>query len=204
MKRLNLIAPVLGFVFTLFSALFFDWQAKDLIWGLWISSLTVGFTTILTILISNISQGKGILEKVLYSINFLFGLVFFTIHFGMFHFVHSVFLNAFFPIVDPENFDDFFTLYPGILILLVIRYWPFIVASFAILISSTLSTSENSPAKHNMFAPYANVIRMHILIFVFAGLSILELSNYAIYPVLIFYFVPWSELFSMFRGKKPQ
>ena len=42
----------------------------------------------------------------LYIVGGLFLLGFFTLHFGGFHFVHSVFLNAFFPITEcgPHRF----------------------------------------------------------------------------------------------------
>ena len=42
----------------------------------------------------------------------------------------------------------------------------------------------------NMMLPYGNVIRMHVMIFVFAGLYSAGLQAWAIYPVLLFYFFP--------------
>jgi hypothetical protein len=45
-----------------------------------------------------------------------------------------------------------------------------------------------------IFGPYLNVIRMHLLIFVFAGLRGLHLAHLAIYPVLAAYFFPWGVL----------
>jgi len=46
-----------------------------------------------------------------------------------------------------------------------------------------------------MMRPYVNVIRMHLLIFFFAGCWILKLDNFLIYAVVFsVYFFPWSEL----------
>ena len=43
-----------------------------------------------------------------------------------------------------------------------------------------------------LFAPYKNVIRMHLLIFFFAGVAAMRLENFAIYAVVYAgYFFPW-------------
>src|SRR5471030_3313981 len=58
----------------------------------------------------------------------LFGLVFFTVHFGGFHFVHSIFLNLFFPVVTggprPQT-------WPGLALYAEVmrRYWWFLPAA---------------------------------------------------------------------------
>jgi hypothetical protein len=75
------------------------WEATDVIWGLWISSLTIGYATIVSTVAGGVRNvvcgyrlaavGGGLLA-----------LGFFTFHFGMFHYTHAVSLNAFFPLVD--------------------------------------------------------------------------------------------------------
>jgi hypothetical protein len=56
--------------------------------------------------------------------------------------------------------------------------------------------------KKGMFKkPYANVVRMHLLIFIFAGLHGAGLAELGIYPVLLFYFVPWAELHRLYRSR---
>ena len=42
--------------------------------------------------------------------------------------------------------------------------------------------------------PYKNVVRMHILIFVFAFLSVVGLRSFVLYVVLVFYFFPIGAL----------
>ena len=45
-----------------------------------------------------------------------------------------------------------------------------------------------------MAGPYKNVIRMHLLIFFFAGAGAMQLDNFAVYAVVYaVYFFPWRE-----------
>lgn len=44
----SLIFDILAFLFTAFSAFYFEWQANELCWGLWVSSLLTGWTVILS------------------------------------------------------------------------------------------------------------------------------------------------------------
>ena len=56
------------------------------------------------------------------------------------------------------------------------------------------SQGADSNGKNFMTKPYANVIRMHILIFIIAPLAFAGVAQYAIYPALAAYFVPWGKL----------
>ena len=161
----DLALDLFAFAGTVACAIVFRWEARDIIWGLWISSLTVGYATI----VSNVVRGvRGVLGdyKIVAVVGGLGALAFFTFHFGMFHFVHAVFLNGFFPLVESS---DGFPHFLGM------------VAKSA--------------------APYANVIRMHLLIFVFAGLHMADLSRFAILPVLAAYFFPWKAALGRVRGE---
>ena len=176
-------------------ATIFKWQARDVIWGLWISSLTVGYATI----VSNVVRGvRDVLGsyKVLAVVGGLGTLAFFTVHFGMFHFVHAVFLSGFFPLEGagegPFNFL-------GIIVRSTAAFWPLIVASFLSRLSDVFPGSPAPSGKDSFAAPYANVIRMHLLIFVFAGLHMADLSRLAILPVLAAYFFPWKAVFRRSR-----
>jgi len=86
------------------------WNTTDLVWSLWLSSLVIGYLTIL----SPIAKGVWFGSAVVFSDGFpaqwrarailiglavaLFVLGFFSIHFCGFHAVHARFLAAFFPI----------------------------------------------------------------------------------------------------------
>ena len=194
--RRDLALDLFAFAGTVACATIFRWQARDIIWGLWISSLTVGYATI----VSNVVRGvRTVLGsyRVLAVIGGLGTLAFFTFHFGMFHFVHAVFLSGFFPLEGagegPFNFL-------GTVAKSAVSFWPLIVASFLSRLSDIFPGSPAPSDKDSFAAPYANVIRMHLLIFVFAGLHMADLSRLAILPVLAAYFFPWKAALGRLRS----
>ena len=136
----------------------------------------------------------------------LFMLAFFTVHFGGFHFIHSVFLNEFFPISHGHGS-------PGIATYLEVlrRYWFFLPvaflaerAAFHLPNETSLDTSVTAKAIARrkaqepvsaMIGPYKNVVRMHLLIFFFAFAHFMRLESFAIYAVVYaVYFFPWRLL----------
>lgn len=123
----------------------------------------------------------------------LFTLAFFTVHFGMFHFVHSAFLNGFFPVLDrePRGFPN------GAVYWAVLKsYWPFVLGAAV----SERQNLRQAMEKTNPMGPYKNVIRMHLLIFFFAGAAALKLDSFIIYAVVLcVYFFP----FKLFLTKRP-
>lgn len=181
---------LLAFVWAVVCVNLFDWKAQDLIWGLWASSLCVGYAYIVTAIVASVvREPRG--QRVSQALGGLFLLAFFSVHFGMFHFVHSVFLNGFFPLVGSgKSFPDPL----GILLAAVAAYWPFVLASFISRVRDFPLKGVEMKSKNPFMKPYANVIRMHLLIFVFAGLHGANLSHFAIYPVLVFYFFPWGKV----------
>jgi len=134
-----------------------------------------------------------------------FMLGFFTVHFGMFHFIHGLFLNGFFPLVPKSPFGTT----PGEMLGIIgacagealARYWPFVGASALSRLSSytrAWTTTDGSM----MMRPYLNVIRMHVMIFVFAFLSGTGLQSYALYPLLAVYFLPVGSLLALARARR--
>jgi hypothetical protein len=178
---------LLAFAGTVVSALVFRWQARDLIWGLWISSFSFGYLWILAALTCAVIYTPG-RKKIGAIFAGLFMAAFFTFHFGMFHFVHGVFLNLFFPLV-PEHHGP-----PNVFVMLgtaLSAYWPFVLMTFVSRVRDFPWRQQPDDEGKAMFVPYLNVVRMHLLIFVFGGLYLLHLANLAIFPVLLFYFFPW-------------
>lgn len=115
----------------------FQWGATDLVWSLWLSSLVVGYALIvwkvsapLREMIGNMAADKsgigGAAAKTavvaLVGVGTLFGLAFYTVHFGGFHFVHSMFLRFLFPVTN-EPMSGFFnwSMYAEVFS----RYWWF-------------------------------------------------------------------------------
>lgn len=286
MNKNKTLLDLLMFAATIAVAVWQEWTAKDIIWGLWISSLLLGYSYIVAgalsiyvhgnlpgntksgtprtlaagkhenriqpifmnipvvvicfmflgirsglawaiILVSIMFTALGIIlsggdaqssgrrhgPRALlgrffsYSPAVMFTLGFFTVHFGGFHFVHSLFLNGFFPLVEWNPFGQSPV---GVLdgwLMIVAKaigdYWPFVLFG-AVTQYGNIKKAFSSKDGPNMFKPYLNVVRMHILIFVFAGLGSAGLEKLALYPVLAFYFFPVGSLIKAFtaRGKK--
>ncbi|HEY7773610.1 MAG TPA: DUF6498-containing protein [Marinagarivorans sp.] len=121
-RVLEFLPELFAFGFGLLMAWVFDWHAADLIWSLWLSSLVLGYTTILSTIAGGVFVGwkasrhpefpadkKGIA----YGIGggaALFFLVFFSLHFCGFHAGHATFLQSFYPlqaIADSDNSRPF-------------------------------------------------------------------------------------------------
>ena len=223
----------LAFVLGLGLAWKFQWETRDLVWSLWLSSLVIGYAMIVWtifgpgVLIARAAwRGRADLAAApkmpavagaaVLLAGGLFLLAFFTVHFGGFHFVHSVFLNSFFP-VEPGRAKAF----PGPALYWVVfkRYWWFLPAT-AIAERSAFRLPAAQPAgpddlsvtagaiaarkarnataalgQGGMLAPYRNVIRLHLLIFFFAFAHFARLDNFPVYAVVYaVYFFPWRLL----------
>jgi hypothetical protein len=218
----------LAFLIGLGLAWYFQWETRDLVWSLWLSSLVIGYAMIVwnifgkgAFLASKAWQDRSMLAGTpkgpiaaggaVMLAGGLFLLAFFTAHFGGFHFVHSAFLNSFFPINPGERS------FPGLALYLEVfqRYWWFLPAA-AIAERAAFRWKPEEPAAASdvavtpeaiatrqarnlkagigggMMAPYKNVIRLHLLIFFFAAAHIARLDNFLVYAVVYaVYFFPW-------------
>lgn len=223
----------LAFATGLGLAWFWNWETRDLVWSLWLSSLVIGYAMIVWSIFGpgvfigtkawrdpemrrggpkvSMALGGGLMLA-----GGFFLLAFFTVHFGMFHFVHSVFLNAFFP-VDPGMSKTM----PGPALYWEVfqRYWWFLPAAAiaeraafhwgpsesrstaadtsvtAEAIAARKARNARAGGMTGMMAPYKNVIRMHLLIFFFAFSSFLHVAGFWIYAVVYaVYFFPWRLL----------
>ena len=189
---------ILSFVVTVILAAALHWQARDIIWGLWASSLCFGYFYIVATIVLGVRAVTGAMRWGA-AAGGLFLLAFFTVHFGMFHFVHSIFLNEFFPLVTLGSG------FPNPLAILgsaLHAYWPMVLMTFVSRFRDLPRQASLAPNKNTLMTPYANVIRMHLLIFVFAGLHFAGLSRFAVYPVLAAYFFPWRSVFPNLGKRK--
>ncbi|CAM2922595.1 DUF6498-containing protein [Rariglobus hedericola] len=186
----------LAFVAGLAIARFAGWNTGDLIWSLWLSSLVVGYTMIVWTIFSRAWGRAGEM------LGGLFLLAFFTVHFGMFHFVHSMFLEQFFPLdgVRGEGGPDYLEVVARYAIWLPVAFF----AERAAFrrppprvdnVSVNAGDIEARKARDGgalMMKPYVNVIRLHLLIFFFAFAHAMKWESFAIYAVVYaVYFFPW-------------
>jgi hypothetical protein len=112
----DFLPSLFAFSFGLGLAYFFRWETRDLVWSLWLSSLVIGYLTILSVLATgvvialrvttheDIKPGHRLPVIFCGVILGLFFLAFFSFHFCGFHAGHSVFLNHFFPVEGLPSF----------------------------------------------------------------------------------------------------
>src|SRR5215208_2795612 len=111
---LSAFPDALAFAVGMAVAWWAGWSAGDLIWSIWLSSLVVGYATIVW-MIGQPAVALGVLAwqtrndpncsprtvatfYALIVVGASFMLAFFTVHFGGFHYVHSQILLSFFPV----------------------------------------------------------------------------------------------------------
>jgi hypothetical protein len=190
------------------------------VWSLWLSSLVVGYATIVWTSVRpgmDIARGawreRAVTGELLRQergataagasiliVGGLFLLAFFTIHFGGFHYVHSQFLTAFFPL-DGTEAGRGGAAGASTYIDVARRYWQFLPAAFlaeraAFLRQPAFVRLDASEKAGGLFiAPYRNVLRMHLLIFFFAFAHFARLDYFLVYAVVYAaYFFPWRLL----------
>lgn len=201
-RWLSAIPDAAAFAAGLGIAWYLGWRVRDLVWSLWLSSLLVGYSIIvwrifgpaLTDFFRPAEPGAPLGARAALAGVRMFGglflLAFFTVHFGMFHFIHSVLLNSFFPAVDGarKGFPTTATY------LHVLReYWPFAIAA-AVAERDAFRLRTAPSAGGGFMAAYTNVLRMHGLIF-FAFAHFAKLENLVVYAfVYAVYFFPWRLL----------
>lgn len=213
-----------GFVAVLSIAWWAGWNAGDLVWSLWLSSLVVGYSTIVwmigqpAVALARASfKERALVESnprmlpafwSILVIGALFLLAFFTIHFGMFHYIHSQILISFFPIEMSDGTLQARSAGMSTYVEIARRYWPALPSAFlahrAAFLRKPLSLDRDfslaSFARDNkprdLFTePYRNVMRMHMLIFFFFFAHLLKFENFAVYAVVYaVYFFPWRLL----------
>ena len=209
----------LAFAIGLAVAWWAGWSSGDLVWSLWLSSLVVGYSTIVWMIARPaIELGAGAWREraarntdprailVLWALIFFgaaFFLAFFTVHFVFFHYVHSQIMISFFPIetghgrATNANMSTY--------VEIARRYWVFLPSAFmahraaflrrplSLKGQGAMASMVRQTSGGALFSePYRNVIRMHLLIFFFFFAHFAKLENFAVYAVVYaVYFFPW-------------
>ncbi|MBM4156520.1 MAG: hypothetical protein FJ221_16050 [Lentisphaerae bacterium] len=249
-RLLQIVPDIAAFAGWLTLAWYFKWETRDLVWSLWLSSLVVGYLTLLSALGAGLVIGVHALRQKEFPVKRrwavalgglavgLFMLAFFSVHFCGFHAGHSVFLQGFFPIegLPSDGFGRAFA-NPPLLWVLVFRhlvgpYGAFVVpallaerrqvfGALEVAVRAVLGRDaaaapsasgvrplgkdgDRHPIGDFMGRPYLNVVRMHVLIFVFAGCHALKVNTFVVYAIVsVVYFFPWRALAGSLRGRVP-
>ena len=240
------LPDLLAFGLGLWLAWVLHWSTTDLVWSLWLSSLVVGYLTILLTIGGGVAVGVLALSRGMVpakdrlpmilggSFLALFMLGFFSIHFCSFHAGHAVFLSMFFPLsgFSSSAFGDAFmnplALWDIVFKTVAIKYGAFLVpvllaerkhvftglatlrdflsrASSEVPGAQPLLTDQEVGAKDLFARPYLNVVRMHLLIFFFAGCHALKIESFFVYAVVYaVYFFPWSLVLAIRKSDQPK
>lgn len=171
---------------------YYEWEAKDLVWSLWLSSLLVGYAVLAVKLIF------GALTQTIRAITGVQALIFFSIHFCLIHLLYAFFLNGLFPITDPGQ-----SLGPEAFKSILMSHWLFIVA-VGVSERGLFEKSETevygplhvliANAGAGVFTPYHRLFRIHALILIFALLHLGNLESYPVYAgVYLIIYLPWKR-----------
>ena len=105
----TLLPDLAAFAAGLGVAWMLGWKTTDLVWSLWLSSLTLGYLSILSVIGKGAYLGLAVVLNEQFPPQYraramlggvataLFLLAFFSVHFCGFHAVHAAFLSSFFP-----------------------------------------------------------------------------------------------------------
>jgi len=191
------------------------WDTRTLVWSLWLSSLAVGAVSIVIGIVATVRTSRnamraGILDTGPWSptlvsrfatqIACLHGallLLFFTLHFGGFHWGHSIFLNMFFPLDGGDPATRQPLMQPReYLQAIALGGWFVPLALVAerrrLFGPAADATASGTAPDPRMSAPYRNVIRLHLLIFVFSFAMFAGVGGAWIYLIVYAaYFFPW-------------
>lgn len=214
----QVLLSLISFFTVLILATLQDWRINELVWSLWISSLSLGYTFLISSIVAKaIHQGMTHSENefpedqinsvhpligwTMAIVGGIFTIAFFTVHFGMFHFVHGIFLNLFFPLQEVSQGDipNFFLLIKTCLT----TFWPVILFSLIMQIKN-FQQIILSPGKDFFATPYKNVVKMHISILLFAFLSMANVSDIFLPYLLILYFFPFQAVLNYFKNRKKE
>lgn len=137
-NKRSVLPDVAAFLFGLSLAWFLKWETRDLVWSLWLSSLCVGYATILGIIGAGLYLALALMLHeefkrdqlwkflaIVISVA-LFLLLFFSFHFCAFHSGHAAFLIDFFPLkgIDGRELGDTFGNPPKLLYLAIRDLFP--------------------------------------------------------------------------------
>ncbi len=181
---------ILSFAATVALAVWQDWRAVDIAWSMWFTSLTTGYLFILCTIFGRPAHADARSSATAGMGPKIRDLIFFTFHFGFFHFVHSQILWNFLPLGDEKPTID------GLLLECARRFWPFVVIATLNLLPR-LAQQWQAGSTLGFDEPYKAVVRNHIMILALAVVAELGGGSLLLYLMLAVYFVPFDRLRSL-------
>ena len=163
-RFIRILPDIAAFALSLGLAYGLHWQTADLVWGLWLSSLVLGYLSLLSAIAAPALMGLYIISRPDLTgkqrvvivcgacTGALFLLGFFSLHFCGFHAGHAVFLNHFFPLpsLPGDSFGNAF-MNPPLLWLLA---WRHLVRPYGLFLIPTIIAE-----RHHIFKPLISAVK---------------------------------------------
>jgi len=181
---------LIGFLATVFVAAYEQWSAEELAWNFWLAGLVLGLPYLA---IYQVAQGDRE-SLLLYPLALLF-----------FYLVFAAFLDTVsaFAAWDVTGADmpALFVGVPAAIAHAARRRWPFLITSgLAHLPDYVLDarTVDFTDLSKPLFGK--DLLRMFFLVFLLVALTLVQAGVFALYAVLLVYFLPWASLRQISRA----
>ena len=183
----SLLALLCANAIPFLGALFLDWDIASVLALYWLETAVIGLFTVLKLL-----TVKNALPMPMPMGGRLFMAVFFCVHFGLFQFVHGVFLV--FLLLLGDRGDSFSTLQAPARLLDSLAGTSELVAVLGIIISHAVSfvanwligrEREHVPAQVVLFSPYRRVVAMHLTLLLGAFVTLAIGSTTVLLAILV-------------------
>jgi hypothetical protein len=148
--RARFLLTLLMNMVPLAGVMFWGWSAFELIFLYWLENVIIGVRTLITMLLTG--RRHGYVAAIATS-------MFFTVHYGMFCFVHGMFVLSIFGGAHGANPDGATPFSTAIAIgFMAILAWQFA------LLAIHVASKDDATASELMFSPYPRIIVLHITI----------------------------------------
>ena len=182
-KRTSATSPwlaLISFLITVVVATVERWSAQDLAWSFWLAGLAL---SLIYLVVYQMSQGDR--ETLAYP----FLLLFFYLIFAAF--LDTVFAFAAWDVRGAEM-PALFADVPTAIAHAVRRRWPFLLTSGLAMLPGYIldaRTVNFADLSKPLFAK--DLLRMVVLVFILMALTMARAGMFALYAVLLVYFLPW-------------
>lgn len=209
-SRSNDLFEAATFVGTLALAFGLGWRTSDLIWGLWISSLSIGFFVVLAGGVQRILRTDAtVLERMFSTIGAIGSLVLFSVHFGLAHFLYAAILDLLMPLMEHPG-----RVYVGKLTwsggtpfsfwetlgIALATYWPMVILN-GVRERHIIWTSKATTGKEP--EPYIAIVRLHFLVMGLGAVYALGLESFPVYAAVYTLLYSPARLWKLIRRRSP-
>lgn len=205
-SRTNDLFEAATFAGTLALAFGLGWRTSDLIWGLWASSLTIGFVVVFAGGVRRILRPNAtILERIFSSIGAIGSLVLFSVHFGSAHYLYAAILDLLMPLMDHPGRvyvgkltwtgGTSFSFWETLEIALA-TYWPMVLLNG---VRDRTAIGKSTATTGKEAEPYGAILKLHFLVMGLGASYAIGLDSFPVYAVVYTLLYSPTHLWKMIR-----